>query len=139
MLHWFIQLFCTELEQALIVLLVQAGPYFLIGPTDSRQNYLYLVVLCGVKQYRGFIMSTTSVDLGKHFIGFISNLKETGRYRNASEAVRAGLRLLEEQETDYQTKLEVLRQAIIDGEESGESYRTHAEIIAEAKAEFNSQ
>jgi len=84
-------------------------------------------------------MSTTSVDLGKHFIGFISNLKETGRYRNASEAVRAGLRLLEEQETDYQTKLEVLRQAIIDGEESGESYRTHAEIIAEAKAEFNSQ
>ena len=73
MLHWFIQLFCTELEQALIVLLGQTGSYFLIGPTDSRQNYLYLVVLCGVKQYRGFIMSTTSVDLGKHFIGFISN------------------------------------------------------------------
>ena len=84
-------------------------------------------------------MSTTSVDLGKHFIGFISNLKETGRYRNTSEVVRAGLRLLEEQETDYQTKLEVLRQAIIDGEESGESHRTHAEIIAEAKAEFTAQ
>ena len=46
---------------------------------------------------------------------------------------------MEEQETDYQTKLEVLRQAIIDGEESGESHRTHAEIIAEAKAEFTAQ
>lgn len=82
-------------------------------------------------------MSTTSVDLGKHFIGFISNLKEAGRYRNTSEAVRAGLRLLEEQETEYQTKLEVLRQAIIEGEESGESHCTHAEIIAHAKSELN--
>ena len=84
-------------------------------------------------------MPTTSIDLGKHFTGFITSLKETGRYRNASEAVRAGLRLLEEQEAEYQTKLEVLRQAIIEGEESGDSKYTHAEIIAQAKAELNAQ
>lgn len=84
-------------------------------------------------------MPTTSIDLGEHFTSFISNLKETGRYRNASEAVRAGLRLLEEQEAEYQTKLENLRQALLAGEESGESTLTHAQIIAQAKAKLNGQ
>lgn len=84
-------------------------------------------------------MPTTSIDLGEHFTGFLADLKGTGRYRNASEAVRAGLRLLEEQEAEYQTKLESLRQALIEGEESGESNRTHEEIIAEAKAELDAQ
>ena len=82
-------------------------------------------------------MPTTSIDLGEHFTGFINDLKESGRYRNASEAVRAGLRLLEAQETEYQTKLEALRRALIEGEESGESTRTHAQIIEEAKAELH--
>lgn len=82
-------------------------------------------------------MATTSIDLGEHFTNFLSDLKETGRYRNASEAVRAGLRLLEEQETEYQTKLETLRQALQAGEDSGESSLTHEQIIAKAKAELN--
>ena len=84
-------------------------------------------------------MATTSIDLGEHFTGFIRQLKETGRYRNASEAVRAGLRLLEEQEAEYQTKLEILRQALIEGEESGESPRSHQEIIADAKARLDAE
>lgn len=81
-------------------------------------------------------MTTTSIDLGEHFTGFIATLKETGRYRNASEAVRAGLRLLEEQEAEYQTKLSLLRQALQDGEDSGESTLTHKEIIAQAMADL---
>ena len=84
-------------------------------------------------------MPTTSIDLGEHFTGFLNELKQSGRYRNASEAVRAGLRLLEEQEAEYQTKLEALRAALIEGEESGESALTHAQIIAEAKAELNAR
>lgn len=84
-------------------------------------------------------MPTTSIDLGDHFTGFVNALKDSGRYRNVSEAVRAGLRLLEEQEAEYQTKLEALRNALIEGEESGESLRTHAEIIESVKAELHAE
>jgi len=38
-------------------------------------------------------MATTNIDLEEHFAAFLSQFKESGRYRNASEAVRAGLRL----------------------------------------------
>jgi len=81
----------------------------------------------------------TSVKLGNYFDGVITQLTAKGRFKNASEAVRAGLRLLEEQETEYQTKLETLKKALIEGEESGESNKTHTEIIAEAKAELNAE
>jgi len=84
-------------------------------------------------------MSTTNIDLGKHFTGFINNLKKNGRYHNESEAVRAGLRLLEVQETECQTRLEALKQSLTEGEESGESPLTHAQIIAEAKAELHAR
>ena len=57
----------------------------------------------------------TSISLGNHFNSFVQNRISVGRYKNASEVIRAGLRLLEEEES----KIVALRQAIQEGIESG--------------------
>ena len=59
----------------------------------------------------------TSFSLGEHFNSFVATQVGNGRYSNASDVVRAALRLLEEQET----QLEALRSALIEGEQSGPS------------------
>lgn len=58
----------------------------------------------------------TSVTLGSHFVSFIEAQVQGGRYGTASDVVRAGLRLLEE----HETKVKVLQEALIAGEQSGE-------------------
>jgi antitoxin ParD1/3/4 len=58
----------------------------------------------------------TPVSVGNHFDDFIERRVEAGRYESPSDVVRAGLRLLEEQEL----KIERLREALIEGERSGE-------------------
>ena len=60
-------------------------------------------------------MRTTSVALGPHFEDFIQTSILSGRYNNASEVVRSGLRLLEIEEQ----KLVALRSAIQEGIDSG--------------------
>lgn len=57
----------------------------------------------------------TSISLGTYFDQFIQNSITSGRYKNASEVVRAGLRLLEEEEN----KFHLLREAIDAGIDSG--------------------
>ena len=57
----------------------------------------------------------TSISLGDHFEEFIDDKVSTGRIKNASEVIRAGLRLLEEEEAKMQT----LKKAIAEGFESG--------------------
>lgn len=63
-------------------------------------------------------MRTTSVALGNYFENFVKSKISQGRYNNASEVIRAGLRLLEENEN----KLESLRSAIQEGIDSGIAY-----------------
>lgn len=57
----------------------------------------------------------TSITLGEHFDSFISSQVKSGRYGSASEVIRSALRLLETQET----KMNTLRQLLVEGEESG--------------------
>ena len=57
----------------------------------------------------------TSVSLGDYFEEFVDSRISKGRYKNASEVIRAGLRLLEEEEN----KVQILKNAIQEGIESG--------------------
>lgn len=59
----------------------------------------------------------TSITLGDHFEGFISEQIQSGRYGSASEVIRSALRLLENQEA----KMETLRQLLQQGEQSGDA------------------
>ncbi len=57
----------------------------------------------------------TSISIGDYFDSFIQNRISAGRFKNASDVVRAGLRLLEEEENRVIT----LREAIQEGIDSG--------------------
>ena len=57
----------------------------------------------------------TSVSLGTYFESFVDNRISEGRFKNASEVIRAGLRLLESEEN----KVIILKNAIKEGIESG--------------------
>jgi antitoxin ParD1/3/4 len=56
-------------------------------------------------------MSTRNINLTDHFDRFIEAGITSGRFSNASEVVREGLRLLEQREQEDQAKLEWLRSA----------------------------
>ncbi|AJY16636.1 type II toxin-antitoxin system ParD family antitoxin [Burkholderia multivorans] len=57
----------------------------------------------------------TSISLGDHLTEFVDMQVASGRYGSASDVVRAGLRLLETQETE----LRALQEALKAGEASG--------------------
>jgi len=69
-------------------------------------NYVQIIILMG---------RNTSVSLGEHFEDFVDSSVTNGRFKNASEVIRAGLRLLEEEEM----KAAALRTTIEEGIASG--------------------
>ncbi len=73
------------------------------------------------------MQKNTSVTLGAHFDSFISNQVKEGRFNSASEAIRAGLRLLEEREA----KVKALQMALVEGEKSGIADYSLEKLVSE--------
>ena len=96
-------------------------------------------------------MPTRNVNLTEHFDRFVDVGITTGRFSNASEVVREGLRLLEQREKEDQARIEWLRSAAKEGfdaigrgdstaltsekEIEGFLGRIHEEVSAELAAE----
>lgn len=64
-------------------------------------------------------MPTRNINLTPEMDSYVVTQIETGQYANVSEVLRAGLRALQQKKDEDQAKLEFLRKAIQDGEESG--------------------
>jgi antitoxin ParD1/3/4 len=63
----------------------------------------------------------SSYTLGSRFEALVKGLVESGRYNNASEVVRDGLRLLEDREKLREVKVAELRRLAEEGRLSGVS------------------
>lgn len=61
------------------------------------------------------VMATRNVVLSQHQHELVKALVKSGRYQNASEVMREGLRLLERQEAEESAKTAVLRRAAEEG------------------------
>jgi antitoxin ParD1/3/4 len=68
---------------------------------------------------RASVMPTRNVNLTDELDRFVAKKVKTGRYENASEVVRAGLRTLEREEQQYEAKIAALKAAIDAGDASG--------------------
>jgi antitoxin ParD1/3/4 len=88
-----------------------------------------------------FQMPTRNVVLTDHQANIVEQLVRSGRYQNASEVLRDGLRMIETRETEDACRLEALRSAVkigVDDIEAGrftifdsrESLGSHLKSIA---------
>jgi len=91
-------------------------------------------------------MPTRNVNLTKELDEFVAAKVKTGLYANASEVMRAALRLLEQEDREYEEKLAVLRAAIAEGDASEdaedgvfERIRTHMDDMEKKKGRGHSE
>ena len=83
----------------------------------------------------------SSYTLGGRFEAFVKELVQSGRYNNASEVVRDGLRLLEDREREREIKIAELRRLAEEGrlsglsDEDGEALLDRLETKYQAMAE----
>jgi antitoxin ParD1/3/4 len=60
-------------------------------------------------------MPTRNVVITQHQADLIDRLVASGRYQNASEVLRAGLRAVEREDAEHEAKLAALRAAVQEG------------------------
>jgi antitoxin ParD1/3/4 len=80
-------------------------------------------------------MPTRNVNLTPELDRFVHSRIKSGRYENASEVIRAGLRTLEREEREYEAKLAALRKAIDEGDASGIAT---GDVFARVRRKFKS-
>ena len=85
------------------------------GPTQRLARDTKLWYIYSEESYMSG--KNTSFSIGEHFTRFVESQVKEGRYSNASDVIRAALRLLEEREA----QLAALRATLIECEESGKS------------------
>ena len=94
------------------------------------------IPIIGIFEKTNTMNKNTSISLGDYFDTFVKESISKGRYKNASEVIRAGLRLLEEEEN----KMIALKNAIQEGINSGIAYdfdpKEHLESL-KAKKRLN--
>ena len=76
-------------------------------------------------------MPTRNINLTDRYDTFLTRQINSGRFKNASEVVRAALYLLEQQESEEKAKLEALRR---DFNEGLEAYRRGEYTVIEDDA-----
>lgn len=60
-------------------------------------------------------MTTKNISLTEHYSELVETLVASGRYKNASEVVREGLRLLEQRTSEDEHRIELLQQLASEG------------------------
>lgn len=64
-------------------------------------------------------MPTRNINLTPRMDKYVDAKIRKGNFANASEVLRAGLRALEQGEKEDRARLDVIREAVVAGEESG--------------------
>jgi len=80
---------------------------------------------------------STSITLGKHYEQYVRSKLESGQYNNASEVIRAALRLLEEQDELREVRLRKLNAAL--DAAAGRPTKPAAEVMGRAKAKLTAK
>lgn len=75
----------------------------------------------------------TSVSLGDYFESFVESKIAQGRYNNASEVIRAGLRLLEEEEKNIASLKKAINEGINSGKAKNFNPKTHLKGLKESR------
>ena len=80
-----------------------------------------------------------NVNLGPHFDRFVQEKLTEGRYQNASEVVRAGLRLLEDAEATNLERRAAIRAELTERANDGRPTQPAARIFEDLRAHHQSQ